>query len=111
MDLDFQLTPDSTDLALREGTADGVREGIEAAVQVFSGSWVYDTRDGVPYLQAADPGGIPLLRAGVYQTIMAVPGVEAIESLQITVDGPTRHTTIRWTVQTIYGTVGGSLVP
>jgi hypothetical protein len=106
LDLDFQLTADSADLALREGSADGVRESIEAAVQVFLGSWEYDTRDGVAYLQAADPGAEPLLRASLYSTIIGTPGVSAVESLQITRDRTTRRASVHWRVKTIYGSVG-----
>lgn len=98
MDLDLQLTADGSDWVPRTNR-ELVRELIEAGLQVWAGSWVYDLREGVPYQRDADPSARELIRSDIYACLIATPGVESVETITTRIDAPTRKIWIDWRVK------------
>lgn len=108
------------DLALDEGgTRFILRTGVEeyadrvrAALQIFRGTWWYDQRIGIRFLDVIleKPAGtaLALLRAEVRRVIAATPGTESVLRVATVYDSATRSARVEWIAKSIYGVAAGT---
>jgi hypothetical protein len=95
--LDFKLTFDATDLDLLVGIP-AVIESLEAGLQMWQGTWVFDSREGIPW--QADVGKSPeLVRSHVQEACRATPGISGVKSITLVRDRVLRTLTIRPAVE------------
>ena len=112
---DLRLNTDG-DLALGptgdlEGVAglDAVVQRLRFALQHFKGEWILDEEFGVPWFQDVlkkNPNPV-VVDAVIKAVILGVPGVLAIESLDLAWDRATRQLTVRFSALTTSGRIRG----
>lgn len=111
---DLQLDPATRDLALdatgspylTATLADAVRQQLDIRFRLFRGEWFLDKRVGFPWREHF-LGQKPLdavINADVTATILGVPGVDSITSLDTSFAGTPRKLSIRAAVKLTDGT-------
>lgn len=100
---DLRLTDDG-DLYITEGGdvefTDSILQAIKIRLKWFLGEWRINTTYGMPYFDEVfvkNPS-VALLEDRVRTEILAVDGVKSIESINISIDKPTRVCKIQFTV-------------
>lgn len=106
------------DLVLENGTtkpidgAEYARQRIECDLSLFLGEWFLDKREGIPYFRDVlikNPNPA-VVRSIFRSTILKVPGIVDVPTLDIVLDKSARRMTVTW--EALYQdntTVPGSL--
>jgi len=87
--------------------AERVAQQIKITLKFWLGEWFLDTSDGVPFLEyilVKNPN-MNHIRAIYCEKILDVPGVTAINSLDLTLDKKNRTLTVEFDVETDCGLV------
>jgi hypothetical protein len=100
--VDFALDPATGDLALTKGRPSLVRGAActaqlwAAHVTMFRGEWAFDRNRGIDYQHQVLEKGMRLsvLRSLFARASREVPGVEAVESVRVSLDPRTRELTV-----------------
>ena len=84
---------------------ESARQRVVARLQLWRGEWFIDREAGVPYIQdilgkRADEA---LVKRTITEIILTVPGVEAVEDIQVTMPNPVRQVRYAAHILTIYG--------
>lgn len=99
-------------MSARSGVAiatagDAVVQGIKTRLLLFRGEWFLDTRVGTPWFEEVfGPRDLRRIESAMKTQILADPGVKAITSFNLTVDGSTRELSVSFEADTIYGPSG-----
>ena len=108
---DLALSDDGRTFVLRTGVEE-YADRVRAARQLFRGTWWYDQRIGIRFLDVIleKPAGtaLALLRAEVRRVIASVPGTESVLRVATTYDSATRAARVDWTAKSVYGVAEGS---
>lgn len=106
------LVGDTThDLVLQNGdlvVATDIAQHAKIRLGFFEGEWFLDLEAGLPYFQSLfvknpNLGEIEgLFRAAILET----PGITAINFFELSFDTETRRLVIRWSAQSLQGTIG-----
>ena len=85
--------------------SDAVAQSVWTRLRLWKGEWFVDTSAGTPWREAALGVGKrrtiePAIRARILQT----PGVNSLESFELTLDPDARCATIAAMIETDYGT-------
>lgn len=83
---------DGTDIAMVTGR-DAIAQEIAVRLRWWRREWFLDGRKGVPYVEQLFAKGVSpaTIAAVLKREIVAVPGVVAVRSLEVSIDGATRH--------------------
>jgi hypothetical protein len=101
---DLALNDDQTDMTFVQGVA-AVSQSIRTGAFVFRGLWVYDTKAGIPYLDAAfdKDADLNILRTVFRTFLLNTRGVSSVDSLELTFDDKNRILYVDFTVRTDAG--------
>lgn len=110
LDADGDLDITGGDLSFVAGLP-AVAQLIKIALQMFLGEWFLNVEAGVPWLQDVlgnkyDPEKV---RAALRPSILEVPAVTAILSLETAFHGPTRVLSVSFEVSTEFGDTSGTV--
>lgn len=101
---DMALNAGETDCVFVEGLT-AVLQQIKAGAQVFAGTWTYDAKKGLDYLERVfekNPD-LRLVRLMFYEFFLSIPGVIAVTSADLRVDNVTRTLYVYFEVETDFG--------
>jgi len=108
---DLALSADERAFVLRTGVEE-YADRVRAALQIFRGTWWYDQRIGIRFLDVIleKPAGtaLALLRAEVRRVIASVPGTESVLRVATVYDSATRSARVEWTAKSRFGVAAGS---
>ena len=100
---DLRLTEDGDLYVTEDGDVqftDSVLQAIKIRLKWFLGEWRINTTDGMPYYDEVfikNPS-TALIEDRVRTEILSVDGVQAVESISVVIDKPTRVAAIHFTV-------------
>lgn len=105
---DLQLSENERYLVFWQGS-EAVTDLIRTRLQTLQGSRYYDQASGMRYfdeiLSKPSDGALPLLRAEVYRTVAATPGVQSVSRVDVEFDPDTRVASIEFECQTDSGVI------
>lgn len=103
MSVDFYLSPTTHDLQLSRAQdlqlatgAQRIAQQVKVTLLTFLGEWFLDETFGVPYLEVVTVKSPQRaqIESVMRAKVKAVPGVEAVPTVQIDIDAPTRRVRI-----------------
>ena len=100
---DLRLTEDGDLYITEDGDVqftDSVLQAIKIRLKWFLGEWRINTTYGMPYYDEVfiQNPSTALIEDRVRTEILSVDGVQAVESISVTIDKPTRVAAIHFTV-------------
>lgn len=101
---DMALNDDASDCKFVEGLEAVRQQGIVGA-QVFKGLWTYDANKGLDYLERVfekNPD-LRLVRLMFFDFFLSIPGVTAVNSLDLRVDTAARTLYVSFEIETDFG--------
>jgi hypothetical protein len=98
------------DLAVVEGLA-AVAQRCAVRLRTIKGECAYDLDQGVDYAGVLGKKGVSLgrIKAELQSVVSQTPGVQAIRSLDLTIDPSTRHLTVGFSAQAGIGLATASV--
>jgi hypothetical protein len=114
---DLKIDPLTGDLVIEDGDfvwvsgIDAIEQDLRTALLMFRGEWFLDLTEGVPYHQSilGQKTPLPVIREIFRVQLLAVPGVLAVLTLDVSFNAPTRKLTVTWRVSTDLGELAGDL--
>lgn len=113
MAYDLALSARSHDLIIKDGdfvlidNAERIAQQIKISLWEWRGEWFLDSRDGVPYseyITVKNPN-LNHIRKVLTDTILAVDGVNRVDSMMLNYDRKERTLSVEYEANTLYGVV------
>ena len=85
-------------LRLIEGEA-AIEQQVRLRCRYFEGSWFLDERQGIPYFRSIliKAPDLQVVESLFRTAIRGTPGISTVNSMELTLDTPTRTLTVRFT--------------
>ena len=85
-------------LNLTTGTA-AIEQQVRLRVRYFEGSWFLDERQGIPYFRSIliKAPDLELVESLFRTAIRGTPGISTVNSMELTLDAPTRTLAVQFT--------------
>ena len=85
-------------LNLITGTA-AIEQQVRLRVRYFEGSWFLDERQGIPYFRSIliKAPDLELVESLFRTAIRGTPGISTVNSMELTLDAPTRTLAVQFT--------------
>lgn len=85
-------------LNLIEGEA-AIEQQVRLRCRYFEGSWFLDERQGIPYFRSIliKAPDLQVVESLFRTAIRGTPGISTVNSMELTLDTPTRTLTVRFT--------------
>jgi len=93
---DLDLTGHRLNLITGEAA---IEQQVRLRVRYFEGSWFLDERQGIPYFRSIliKAPDLELVESLFRTAIRGTPGISTVNSMELTLDTPTRALTVRFT--------------
>lgn len=109
--VDLALDPTSGDLALTDGEAtaahglDAIAQLARISLDLWRGEWFWNAAEGLPMVGRVMARGTPLeeIKSVFRRALLTVPGVQAVNSLEVVRANTTRSLQVIFTAKTSAG--------
>jgi hypothetical protein len=101
---DIILSDDRRDIVLWQGASE-IKAKVDLALQVFSGTWVFDSQFGLRDFQRlfGKPADVAYWKSEVSRVVSQVAGIIRVRSVRTSYDSVARALTVSWVAESDVG--------